>query len=259
MPGAGNPQNLNRFMYVNGNPIGYTDPSGHEPCESGNGPYCDGGHRRPNPTLVEQVSRTYYETTSRIIAGYIATAWAADDWLYDNVPSAIGYQRTLNGLAPNGFVAGVTVTETTLFNWRSGELDTFYSGEVNAGVGTSGFMGGVGYVEVMGASSNESWEGPYADITGDLQDGIGIYGGKSIGLDQGALDHPDGPSLVPFVDPDTGKNVTTGVTGIAFGPVGASLTAGVGNVPKELRVHRADFSMPFSLIPPGNPHTSRNR
>ena len=29
MPGPGNPQSLNRFAYVNNNPLRYTDPSGH--------------------------------------------------------------------------------------------------------------------------------------------------------------------------------------------------------------------------------------
>lgn len=37
MPGMFNPQNLNRYMYVLGNPLKYTDPSGHEVCdEDGN-------------------------------------------------------------------------------------------------------------------------------------------------------------------------------------------------------------------------------
>jgi hypothetical protein len=31
VPGAGNPQSLNRYTYVNNNPLAYTDPSGHWP------------------------------------------------------------------------------------------------------------------------------------------------------------------------------------------------------------------------------------
>ncbi len=33
MSGAGNPQNLNRFSYVNNNPLRYTDPTGHRACD----------------------------------------------------------------------------------------------------------------------------------------------------------------------------------------------------------------------------------
>jgi RHS repeat-associated protein len=45
VPGAGNPQALNRYMFVLGNPLKYIDPNGHEPCETGTGLYCDDGHR----------------------------------------------------------------------------------------------------------------------------------------------------------------------------------------------------------------------
>src|SRR5688572_10617621 len=33
VPGAANPQNLNRYSYVTNNPLRYTDPTGHRPCE----------------------------------------------------------------------------------------------------------------------------------------------------------------------------------------------------------------------------------
>ena len=35
VPGAGNPQALNRYSFVLGNPLKYTDPSGHDPCAGG--------------------------------------------------------------------------------------------------------------------------------------------------------------------------------------------------------------------------------
>jgi RHS repeat-associated protein len=39
VPGAGNPQNLNRYAYVNNNPLKYIDPSGHDPCTGRSGTY----------------------------------------------------------------------------------------------------------------------------------------------------------------------------------------------------------------------------
>jgi len=32
VPDPANPQSLNRFSYALGNPVRYTDPSGHAPC-----------------------------------------------------------------------------------------------------------------------------------------------------------------------------------------------------------------------------------
>jgi hypothetical protein len=39
VPGAGNPQALNRYAYTLGNPLKYTDPSGHDPCTGIPGTY----------------------------------------------------------------------------------------------------------------------------------------------------------------------------------------------------------------------------
>ena len=46
VPGAGNPQAFNRYSYTLGNPLKYTDPTGHRACGDGDGWYndsdCDG-------------------------------------------------------------------------------------------------------------------------------------------------------------------------------------------------------------------------
>jgi len=37
IPDPGNPQDFNRYSYVRNNPLGYTDPSGNDPCPGGGG------------------------------------------------------------------------------------------------------------------------------------------------------------------------------------------------------------------------------
>ena len=53
VPGAGSPQALNRYAYSFSNPLKYTDPLGHEPCETGEGFYCTGGTRNQTRTPPE--------------------------------------------------------------------------------------------------------------------------------------------------------------------------------------------------------------
>jgi len=55
VPGYANPQNLNRYSYVNNNPLRYTDPSGHRPVEEQGGThgcsnpkYCQNGKPKDN-------------------------------------------------------------------------------------------------------------------------------------------------------------------------------------------------------------------
>jgi RHS repeat-associated protein/uncharacterized repeat protein (TIGR01451 family) len=48
VPGYANPQNLNRFSYVDNNPLRYTDPTGHRACGDGEEFDCNGNRQDPN-------------------------------------------------------------------------------------------------------------------------------------------------------------------------------------------------------------------
>jgi hypothetical protein len=47
VPGYANPQNLNRYSYVNNNPLRYTDPTGHQLCGDGESVNCGGTLNTP--------------------------------------------------------------------------------------------------------------------------------------------------------------------------------------------------------------------
>jgi len=51
VPGAGNPQSLNRYAYVLNNPIRYNDPSGHVPADCYGTDYCGGQNSTLLPDL----------------------------------------------------------------------------------------------------------------------------------------------------------------------------------------------------------------
>ncbi|MBI2912546.1 MAG: RHS repeat-associated core domain-containing protein [Chloroflexi bacterium] len=67
VPGAGNPQALNRYTYVLNNPLLYNDPTGYFPC-----PGCD---------FVKKAAEIISGTTSTIVA-VAKSGWELEWWAY---------------------------------------------------------------------------------------------------------------------------------------------------------------------------------
>jgi hypothetical protein len=88
VPGAGNPQNLNRYAYVSNNPLKYIDPSGHDPCTGRSGTYMpdcgvDGrGLKPPKPPKDPIPLTPWGQKMEQLFAVYRDTP----EWWNNNTP-----------------------------------------------------------------------------------------------------------------------------------------------------------------------------
>ena len=85
MPGAGNPQALNRYAYVFNSPLGFVDPSGHDPLDAAweaawRASNCPTGN--PSCTISDEARQ--YRLYSVTYAGPVShgRSWTQADWEY---------------------------------------------------------------------------------------------------------------------------------------------------------------------------------
>jgi RHS repeat-associated protein len=212
IPGAGEVQAWDRYAATSNNPANRIDPSGHMDCE--NDGYCPDAWLEndppPNP-LVELI----------------------DEFLWDNVPSAVGYNIGVSGQTGAVIEPGIVPIEATvLFNWRAGELSVITSSEAFLYAGTPSLLGGngyFGYTEVYGASSNDYLRGPsaYGGVTASA-DAFSKFGVNAIG----------GRSVTPlnetppqwFIDPESKHPIEYHQLDITFGGNLGSNAIDVGGV-----------------------------
>jgi hypothetical protein len=147
-----------------------------------------------------------------------------NDWLWDNVPSAIGYHGGVSGQMGAGIEPGFTPFEfLLLFNWRSGEISLFYSFEGFIYGGSPSLLGGNvygGLTMVEGLSKNQFYEGPslFGGVTGALDVfgklGATFVGGRSI-TSESAANGEIPPSL--FIDPISQRPIEYHQASITYG------------------------------------------
>jgi RHS repeat-associated protein len=217
IPEPYNPKYLNRYAYTLNNPINLTDPSGHVPCTStiirDDQVICLGGAGDGTlpPSLSNDPTTAGNDNDGGAAPQSGVCSWnlpleCIDEWLWENVPSAIGFHFGFSGQVGLFLEGGLTPAEfLLLFNWRSGELSLFYSLEGFGFVGTPSIFGGDFYggsTFVKGLSRNQFYSGPSvftgitvsADAFGKV--GAAVVGGKAI--------TDESTSIIPpgfFIDP----------------------------------------------------------
>ena len=122
MPGYANPQNLNRYSYVNNSPLMYTDPTGHQRVNEGDEDGSDDGNYQPEPDPEPDPPSTTPPTVTTPSDDYCATHPGACGGFPPSVgvppaftpppsetPSAPDYKKAIGGVLLIGmgwFVAG---------------------------------------------------------------------------------------------------------------------------------------------------------
>ncbi|WP_320447927.1 RHS repeat-associated core domain-containing protein [Candidatus Roseilinea sp. NK_OTU-006] len=98
VPEAGNPQALNRYMFVYGNPLKYTDPSGHDPCTGIPGTYmpdCGVDGWGLKPQAIRRPIRGLTQDGKAGYAGISTLAAQTGAWWGDNLSAQEAVAITL--------------------------------------------------------------------------------------------------------------------------------------------------------------------
>ncbi|MCR4427693.1 MAG: hypothetical protein NUW23_16225, partial [Firmicutes bacterium] len=243
VPEPGNPQALNRYSYVLGNPLRYTDPSGHWLFEEEpNDPYIWQRDKPLNTLIRTAEPMVFWEETQDV-------GELVDQVMWHTVPSGIGQYVSISS-GWNTFVGTeVSLEGAWVFNWRSGELSFTGSTGIAGEVGTPKLFGADlagGFLLPMGYSSNDMLRGPSVGLDFALQADeiaeLGLEAGVSreMGIDS------DTGELVPVYDPRSDMQSYMFKTGLS---AGANCFPNAVEVSGSLGVSYTQFVRTVQLYP----------
>jgi len=191
IPDPANPQSLNRYSYTLGNPLRYTDPTGHKECDR----LCKGE-----------------KTDDRFIGSEYAGEWdplftAAQQYALLS-PSGIGLYAQVDASYNLGADISTSLSGAIIFNWHSGEISLVPSLGGGLGLSEPGSHAGIGggIIIPIGYSTNQSLVGGSEDSSVSL--GLGASGSKDLSLDLGVSQEAEinfqTNETRPFFDDGTG-------------------------------------------------------
>jgi hypothetical protein len=203
-----NPQAFNRYSYVQNNPIKYTDPSGHQGCESE--PECESLTWQD---IGDAVKNSVGDNIGHEIALQLVRG---------GIPTTVGYKFSVTVSADALLGVDWSVDITPAYNWYSNEAGVIVSDGLGGSVGTPqglGINASGGLLIGQGATELDSFAGSstiiYGSIAADEIVKIGIGGSYGWGVDENGQMFRDPESNTG--DVSTNLGVTVGVNGIPNG------------------------------------------
>ncbi len=241
VPGAGNPQNLNRYAYVRNNPVKYVDPTGHRACGDPEDLDCDTPSGVGTPGTGESLLDMECRSSAAKCGGFdpsegyhqfTLTELYANHGIYVNANGELVSRGGLTGLSQNFF--------NKIAGYWNGEYGTTESGEP--------YVPGPFEQVGLGTATGKFWQQVQAAVTeaGPMAFAVGVGFAKEWNDTAAAASIPVGRKGAPL-DVSPGTNEPTTINGREYSGHALDRMQGRGLVPTVIE----------NTIAEGNPYAGK--